>query len=75
MFDPGAGLFFVPGYAADFLSVSQGGEGWDGVLKNMITRKKFVTSARTVCKPLSRYCVLVLHHPNTHNPLQRAHES
>ena len=73
MFDPGAGLFFVPGYAADFLSVSPGREGWGGVLKNMVTRKKFVTSARTVCKPLSRCCFLVLHHPNTNVPGQRTH--
>ena len=72
MFDPGAGLFFVPGYAADFLSVSLGREGWGGVLKNMVTRKKFVTSARIVCKPLSRCCFLVLHHPYTHVPGQRA---
>ena len=75
VFNPGAGLCFVPGYAADFLSVSMDGEGWGRVLKTMVTKNKFVTSARTVCKPLSRCCVLVLHHPNTHVPGQRARES
>jgi len=35
----------------------------------------FITSAGTVRKPLSRYCVLVLHHPNTHVPWQHARES
>jgi len=35
----------------------------------------FITSAGPVRKPLSRCCVLVLHHPNTHVPGQRARES
>ena len=65
----------MPGYADDFLSVSLGGEGWGGVLKNMVTRKMFVTSAGTVRKPISRCCVLDLDHPNTRALGQCARES